>query len=90
MGEIYYRDGPPKRQERPLFYGRHFAWIARCCVKVARELKLSDQQFLKMVELLVKELELTNPRFNKPLFETQIRTAAAAAKEEANAQVFDH
>lgn len=78
MSDYRYTRSPTA--QRALFYGRQFAWIARTMVKVAHECELTDHQFLKMVEVLARELESTNPRFNKRLFEQHIRVAALEVK----------
>lgn len=64
-----------------LFFGRHFSWIARTAVKIAKELELTDEQFLKLVELLVQELKLTNDRFDRGIFVEYIKNSAQAVKQ---------
>ncbi len=67
---------PPK-----FFVGRHFSWVARTAVKIARELGLDDDQFLRLIALLVSELRETNERFNREIFVSQVRVAAQAIKQ---------
>lgn len=92
MGEIYYKEPRGQPDKRPLFYGRHFVWIARCAVKISHELQLTDEQFLKLLALLIVELEKSNPRFKRSWFEASVRTFALEIKQEVpngNEQVRD-
>jgi hypothetical protein len=74
---------PPRSPK--FFVGRHFSWMARTAVKIAKELELSDEQFLKLIELLVKELRETNINFNRDIFVSHIRVAAYAVKQNESA-----
>ena len=79
MGDIRYEKQRTRAQPRALFVGRHFAWIARTMVKVAKELELTNAQFLKMLEILASELETTG-NFNRKLFKEHVHFAAVRAK----------
>lgn len=72
----------PQRDPPALFFGRHFSWMARTAVKIAKELELTDQQFVKLVKVLIDELRETNQRFNRDVFVSHIRVAAAEIKRE--------
>ena len=69
----------------PRFFGRHFSWMARTCVKIAQELELTDAQFIKLVALLVRELNYTNERFNRDTFIAQVRTTAMSIQQNPDA-----
>lgn len=71
---------PAPRRTRSLFYGRHFVWLARLMVKIAKELALTNDQFLRMLELVITDIKRDSPNFNRNMFEEQVRAAAYAAK----------
>jgi hypothetical protein len=70
---------PPRSPK--FFVGRHFSWVARTAVKIARELSLTDEQFLRLIEVLVQELRETNENFNRDIFVSHVRVAAYSIKQ---------
>jgi hypothetical protein len=79
---------PSKEREppvEPVLYGRHFAWMARLAVRVAKELALTDEQFVKLSEVLINELKKTNASFNRDTFVVQLRTNATSIKQNEGA-----
>ena len=82
------RQAPSKGREPPVepaLYGRHFAWMARVAVRLAKELALTNDQFIRLAEVLIDELRKTNERFNRDTFITQLRTNAMSIKQNEGA-----